>query len=330
MPGYAKLRLGWITHGHLYFLLPNAYTHGWLAFLEPQTIASMTRALALADWPMRVGTLCAECGSLFLFVSSRVARAFLLILTMLLGMFFLTIGYLFLKWMILQVALWALLFRGSDAPRAAWRRDLFTRHRLAISLIVIWGAARWFSPAALAWFDTPVTSTIRFEASGHSGATYDLSPGFFAPYESQVAMSFFVAALTPAPILAAAYGVTGDRVTADALLAARTSMDVLRLEEAALRRGEIQLDEGFGQEFDEFVRRTVKVSNRRLAVGAPTSSLQALIRPLPFFWVFERGRPYRQTEPIETVHIYRVSSFFDGRAYTMFRKELLRTVEVPP
>ncbi len=142
--------------------------------------------------------------------------------------------------------------------------------------------------------------------------------------------AFFVAASTPAPILATAYGVTGDRGMADALLEARTSMDVLRLEEAALRRGGIQLDEGFGQEFDEFVRRTVKVSNRRLAVGAPTSSLQALIRPLPLFWVFERGRPYRQTEPIETVHIYRVSSFFDGRAYTMFRKELLRTVEVPP
>ncbi len=48
VPGYAKLRIGWITHGHVYLLLPNAYTHGWLAFLEPQTIASMTTGAGAA------------------------------------------------------------------------------------------------------------------------------------------------------------------------------------------------------------------------------------------------------------------------------------------
>ena len=172
---------------------------------------------------MRIGTLCIECGALFLFASSRTARAFLLLFTLLLGVFFLTLGYFFWKWMVLQLALWVLLFRGSDPARAAWRRDLFTRQRFAMSLIVIGGAGDGgSSPAALAWFDTPLANTIRYEAIGRSGGVYDLSPGFFAPYESHVAMGAFVVRLTPAPILATAYGVTGRQVRCGCACSART------------------------------------------------------------------------------------------------------------
>jgi hypothetical protein len=329
VPGYAKLHLGWLTFGHLYLLLPNAYTHGWLAFLQPQAIESLTRTLAWADWPMRIGTLCVECGAIAMFAAPRVARALLLAFTLMLGLVFLTLGYFFLKWGVLQLALLWLLFRRSHVADPSWRSELFTRHRLAVSLVVIASAGRLFSPAALAWFDTPLTSTIRYEGVGSSGAVYDLPPRFFAPYESQIAMALFTGGLTPVPILAGAYGVTGNRTTAEELLAARQPADVIRLEEAARRRdGETVLDASFAAEFDDFVRRTVEVSNRRVFEGTSAGRILDFLHPPPFFWTFERGRPYRHEEPLGLIRIYLVSSLFDGRAYTVFRKETLRAVAI--
>jgi hypothetical protein len=329
VPGYAKLHLGWFTFGHLYLLLPNAYTHGWLAFLQPHAIESLTRALAWADWPMRIGTLSVECGAIAMFASPRVARALLLGFTLMLGLVFLTIGYFFLKWIVLQLAILWLLFRRSHTGDLSWRRELFTRHRLAISLVVIANAGRLFSPAALAWFDTPLTSTIRYEGVGRSGAVYDLPPRFFAPYESQVAMALFTGGLTRVPILAGAYGVSGNRKVAEALFAAPDPAGVMRLEDAARHRdGQKVLDASFEAEFDDFVRRTAEVSNRRLFEGMSAGRILDLLHPPPFFWTFERGRPYRHEEPLGLVRIYLVSSLFDGRAYIVFRKEALREVAV--
>ncbi|MEO8257696.1 MAG: hypothetical protein ABI868_10175 [Acidobacteriota bacterium] len=327
IPGAGKLRIGWVTHGHMDFLIPNAYTHGWLAFLEPQSIARAARAMAALDWPLRVGTLAVECGALLLFIDTRAAKGFLILFTLLLGMFFLTIGYLFWKWIVLQIALWILLFHPRDDAATAWRRHLFTRERFAVSLVVIGMAQVWFEPARLAWFDTPLASMLRYEAVGPSGAVYDLPPGFFAPYESHVAMARFVTALTPGPVLTDSYGVTGDRTIANALLGARSPEDVLRLEHAG-SRGANGVELEFARRFDEFVRRTATASNRRLAAGPHRGRLLRLFSPLPFLWTFQRGAPYRGSEPIACVRVVRVSSFFDGRTYDLFRREMLRTIRV--
>jgi hypothetical protein len=326
VPGYGKLRMGWVTHGHAYFLLPDAYTHGWLAFLAPETVASMTRMLASLDWPSRIFVLIIECGALFLFVSARVARIFLLLFTLLLGVFFLTLGYLFWQWMVIQTALWIVVF-GSGERGAVWRQYLFTRSRFAVSLVVIWASSHWFQPARLAWFDTPVANMLRYEAIGSSRAAYDLPPSFFAPYESHIAMARFVAALTPAPVLTDSYGVTGDRAIAEALLRARTPDDVTRLEASAIV-GELGVDTEYARRFDEFIRRAVEVSNRHLAEGGRGSEPLSLVRPPLFLWTFQRGTPYRHEEPIASVRVYRTSSFFDGHTYSVFRRELLREISL--
>ena len=327
VPGAGKLRIGWVTHGHVDFLIPNAYTHGWLAFLEPQSIVRAARAMATLDWPLRVGTLAVECGAILLFMDARVAKAFVILFTLLLGMFFATIGYLFWKWIVLQIALWILLFHPRDGAAIAWRRRLFTKERFAVSLVVIGMAQVWFEPARLAWFDTPLANMLRYEAVGPSGAVYDLPPGFFAPYESHVAMARFVTPLTPGPDLTDSYGVTGDRTIADALLGAKSPEDILRLEQAE-SRGASGVELEFAQRFDEFVRRTATASNRSLAAGLRRGRLLTLLYPLPFLWTFQRGAPYRGSEPIASVRVVRVSSFFDGRTYDLFRRETLRTIRI--
>ena len=325
VPGYGKLSIGWITHGHLYYMFVASYTHGWLAFLEPDTVVSITRILAVFDWPMRIGTLLIEGGALFLFLHVRAAKWFLVFFTVLIGGFFLLFGFFFWKWMILHGALLILIFRQSDQASASRRRDLFTRRRFALSLVVIGASSIWFASPRLAWFDTPFANMTQYEAIGQSGATYDLPLSFFAPYNSHLAMAHFLPFLTPTPILTSPYGITYDRSLADTFLEARTPQDVIRIE--GTRAGTSREDKAFAKQFDEFVRRTVTVSNRNAAVGRGSGFL-SLIRPPSFLLTFAPGNPYRHEEPIVSVHVYRISSFFDGQNYTVFRRDLLRTIEI--
>jgi hypothetical protein len=141
-------------------------------------------------------------------------------------------------------------------------------------------------------------------------------------------MAGFTGALTPGPTITGPYGVTFDRSIADALLEARVPDDVVEVEEAVAAKREFRVDEEFAATFDEFVRRTVAVSNRRLAKGGSGSQLLAFLRPPPFLWTFQDGTAYRRNEVIVQVRIYRISSFFDGETYTLFRRQLLRTVEI--
>ena len=328
VPGLAKLQIGWIAHGHVYFLLPNAYTHGWLGFLEPEAIARAGEALARADWPMRIGTLIVECGALLVLAGARTARTLLVAFTVLLGAFFLTLGYLFWKWIALHVALWVVLFGSAAPPAAVWRRDLFSGVRFAVSVVVIGGAGYWCAPAALAWFDTPLTNTLHYEGVGRSGAVYDLPPGFFAPYESHVAMATFAERLIGEPLLATSYGVTASRPMADALLGARDPSDVIRIETAVRPSDGVAIDRAFAEQFDRFVRRTAIVSNRGVGDRVGVRRLLSFVAPPPFLWTFGRGRPYRHDEPLASIRVYWVSSLFDGREYVVFRRVPVRSIDL--
>ena len=89
------------------------------------------------------------------------------------------------------------------------------------------------------------------------------------------------------------------------------------------------VDEEFARRFDEFVRRVATVANRNRAAAPPhRRRLLTLLRPLPFLWTFQRGAPYPGSEPIASVRVVKVSSFFDGRSYALFRRETLRTIHV--
>ena len=109
------------------------------------------------------------------------AKGFLILFTLLLGMFFLTIGYLFWKWMVLR--------GGARHPAVPVRTTMppspgagisSREGRFAVSVLVIGLAQVWFQPARLAWFDTPLANMLRYEAIGPSGAAFELPPGFFA------------------------------------------------------------------------------------------------------------------------------------------------------
>ena len=65
-PAFKKLLIGWLYDGELSNMLVNSYAHGWLAFLDKETIVELSKMPASFDWPMRIFVFAIEAGCLFL------------------------------------------------------------------------------------------------------------------------------------------------------------------------------------------------------------------------------------------------------------------------
>ena len=62
-PALTKLKLNWIAHGQLYHMPLAAYAHGWLSFLDPETMVNFSRFVSWFDWPMRIFVYVVEANS---------------------------------------------------------------------------------------------------------------------------------------------------------------------------------------------------------------------------------------------------------------------------
>ena len=104
LPGWLKLRSGWLTFGHIGFLLSNAYGAGWLPSLSEFFIGRAVQILLAFDWPIRLGTLVLELGAFMILWRRWTVTAFLLGWLCFHTATFLLLGYLFWKWMLLELA----------------------------------------------------------------------------------------------------------------------------------------------------------------------------------------------------------------------------------
>ncbi len=316
-PGFGKLRLNWLTHGHVYLFLFGGYAHGWLAFLSPETIVKMATALSVLDWPVRIATLLLEWGALFILWRQAAAKG-LLIGWMLfhLGIFAIS-GFFFWPWIIIEAVLLFMLFRGEPALRAA----LFRPAYFALSVVLIALGRPLFQPPGLAWYDTPLCYTYRFDALGISGQRYELPPSFFAPYRDIFTFGKF-ADLTPEPQLVSSYGATSNRRIAEALAAATTPEAVLALEQSKSGHA---IDPHKAAAMDRFIQAFVK---HKTGETVPDPWWRFFSAP-PVFWTFPRGNPYRGQERIQKVELFQVTTFFDRKQFREIRKRKIRDIDIP-
>lgn len=223
---YAKVDLGWLSFGHLYYALPAAWTHGWLGFFSGAEIAALTRTLAALDWPMRVTVLLIEGGCLFLLARRGLGIALLGMLFFFHCAVFLLLGFLFWTWMVVDLVLIVLLWRGrSDGSGGGYATSA-----ILLSVMLI-GAAPWWSRApVLGWFDTPVNYAYRWHLAHADGTKTELAPGWFGPYDDVFTMASFAYAASTHPVLVGPYGVTGDRAVARELHALTNAADMLAFE----------------------------------------------------------------------------------------------------
>lgn len=316
-PGFGKLKLNWLLDGQVYLFLLGGYAHGWWAFLTPETIVNAARWLSHLDPAVRLLTVLLEWGALF-FLWRYASAGALLIGWMLfhLGIFAVS-GFFFWPWILTEAAFLFVLVRG----RAVFRSRLFCPVYFGLSLLLIAFGRPLFQPPGLAWYDTPLCYTYRFEALGISGERYELPPSFFAPYRDIFTFGKF-AYLTPEPQLVSSYGATSNRAIAMALLEARSAADVFALEQ---KKSPHPVDEQRAGVLDRFIRTFVGRKN----VDSGASWGMGWLAAPPIFWTFSRGNAYRGKERIRRIEIYQVTTFFDYKQLREIRKRKIREIEVP-
>ncbi|MDA0346578.1 MAG: hypothetical protein O3C20_04160 [Verrucomicrobia bacterium] len=69
--GIAKLPLGWLSDNQVQLLLPATYANGWLGFLSPEQVGSITNAIGLINPALKCLVILIECVSPFLIYFGR-------------------------------------------------------------------------------------------------------------------------------------------------------------------------------------------------------------------------------------------------------------------
>lgn len=313
--GYGKLQLGWILTDRIHYLLPATYANGWLGFLAPEAIGTLTSRLAAVNWPLKILTLSVECGALVCLWRRNLLRAMLAGWIVFHAGIFLATGICFWKWMVLDGAFLFLFFRKCLPPLA-----IFTRGHFLLSVGLIGAAAFWSHPTKLAWLDAPVTYTYRFEAIDADGRTCSLPPRFFAPYDYQFTLGSF-GYLSEEAHLGIVWGAIMQPSLARALENAASPEQVQALE---LERGHQSFDPRRSAAFDQFIRRFAGNWNERGSERGWWCWLQAP----PQLWTFPIAPAIADGQRIKQVIVYQVTSLFHGRQYAEFRKRQVRKIEV--
>jgi hypothetical protein len=316
-PGLGKIKLNWVTHGHIYFLPLAAYAHGWLAFLEPETIIRFAKIESWLDWPMLIATAILEWGALFFLWRRSLAKCFMIAWICFHLAILANTGYFFWKWMIVEAALLILFFRRKTPHIDA----IFRREYFVCSILLIGGVILWFKPAALAWYDTRLSYTYRFIAVGESGATYELSPAFFQPYNDVFAFSDF-GYLTPRAQLVGPYGATASRATTEALLQTKTPEKIFQLE---AQKQPKTVNPRQLERFDNFFKRYIRNLNHRMKHNLRFNWLQ----PPPVFITFSRGRVFNREEPLKKIIVNQVTTLFNDRQLLEIRNTTIREIDIP-
>lgn len=317
VPGAAKLGMDWITFGHLYLMPLAAYAHGWLSFLEPSQVVALAQTVSWFDWPMRVLLLVVEVGSLCFLWRRSVSCALLVAVTIFHAGTFALYGYLFWTWTGLNLCVLALLMRDRRAHRIA----VYSRTYFVMSLLLIATAGRWARPARLAWFDTRLTQTIRFDVVGVSGGTYSLPSRFFSPYGDVFTMANFGYVVADRPRLVFPYGTTSNRAVAERLMDATTPSQIFSLEAEI---GSYRYNEQRAQRLYQFIERYFTHWNLAERSGFELE----VLGPPAQFWSFPRAGAFRGEEDVRTVIVKEVTMLYDDERLTVIREIEIARIEI--
>jgi len=298
-PGYLKAKLNWLEHGSLDYMMLAAYANGWLVSLQPATILTAAKWLNAIEWPLRFLTLLLECGALFFIYRRSTMIAMLAGWVMFHCGVFLTIGYCFWKWVIVDGVLAFLLIRD----RKSGRWPIFSRGRFVLSIVIIGTGSIWFRPANLAWYETRLFNVYKIEAMGADGNRYALPASFFGLYADQFTMAQFDF-MSRDRMLVNPYGVTGNLPIAQATDLCRTPQEIASVKS---KMGNIRFNGDRAARFNFFLKRYIDQTNKR---GWRDSWLKRLQAPR-FLWNVPHGTIYRGQEAIQAVTIYKETFLFD-------------------
>lgn len=315
--GVGKVRLRWFEAGaHVESNVLATYANGWLGSLSPGTVSNLAEAVGLVAWPLMIGTLIVELGSVFILWGRRFVVPRLLVFVIFhVGVLSLT-GIFFWRWIIFELVLVAFLRRD----------DLLGHLKIFSSSYVVIGAALvffgpwWARPTDLSWIEAPVNYVYRFEAIDGAGVSGELPPEFFQPFDYAFTLSPF-GYLAPEPQLPIVWGAIRERDTAAELYGASSVAQVLEIEQ---NRGWDQFDAERAAILDRFISGFVGNWNTR---GGDANPL-AIVGPPRQLLTFGHDS-YAGSGPIETVVVTQVMTYWDGNQYQEIRSREIRRIEIP-
>lgn len=252
--GILKINPEWLLYDNIPYLLPNIYTSGWLSHLSPENISTITKYAGWVNVPIKLYTLSIECGMLLIFLNIKFTR-FLLIGAIIfhLGIFLMT-GIFFWMWILFLIVFIIYVFNSKDAHF----KRLFSRSYLLLSLPIIALGEFWCDPVGLAWHDSAMNYTYRFQAEMDNGTRHFLPPDFFSPYYYQFTLGNYKF-LSPDKLLPVVWGAT-NATTSRGLRNSLSKSQVLEYEQKAGRRFEDPDKKNF---FEGFVRQFARNWNTK-------------------------------------------------------------------
>ena len=314
-PSSEKMNMDWILYDHIAFLLPATYTNGWLSFMEPEFIASVTEVLDWFNSPLKLFLLIIEFGALLFFINRKAYRFFLVSwIIMHIGVFLVS-GICFWVWVLVDIALLILLTRVKVKP-------LFTNMwvKLLVGALIIMAGPYWCNPTKLSWYDSPLSYTFHFEALTENGNTFELSPAFFAPYDYQFTMKGFTY-LIDQPICEVTLGAAFDPKLP---LEVNSQKSVEAVFEYEKTKGSNDYDQNKIAGLESFVKQCVGNWNQRLSKKTSFSLFKAP-RPL---WTFPANIDFQ--EKIKSVEVHHITALYKEGVYTKIRDIKVREILIPP
>lgn len=244
--GAAKIALLWPGREELAYMTRSAHLAGWLATGTANGVADLVAGLNGVLVPL---TIAVEVAAVFLLKGRRPALAVLIATQGLHLAVFLVSGIFFWKWMVLEAALIVFFVRCDRQILAGFGPAL-----IVLSLPFAALSPRLFGVATLAWYDTPYSVNLEFEAVGASGVVYRLAPDQLAPYDVLFAQGRLGFLARP-EILVGSLGTALDWSMTSRLYQAESVEDIADVEAEFARS---QYNEADAQEFDRFIRARVR------------------------------------------------------------------------
>lgn len=304
VPGVAKMRLGWAEANEPGNFALNAYLSGWMGDGDGSWARTLADAADDLKGVIVIATVVVE---LCAFVAVYHRRLTLVWLPLWIGFhvgIFAMSGFLFVGWMVLEIALLILLLVPATDDWLA-RNDTPARGLLGVGLVV--GGFALFHPPGLAWIDSPVGYGYEVEAIGESGARYNVALTAFAPFQQDFSLA--TAEFRGTRSVVGGYGAAGSTQLAEVLA------DISDFDELAIFEADFTPTSAWRRDrSEELVTRWFDSVNAR---GDPA---WFPVPPPRRFWTSRPNPTYRFQERLQSVTVIQVRGI-----HTADRSRITRT-----
>ena len=324
---YAQTPLHWIQENAISNFMIAAYIRGYLSFIPEDTWVSMVQIVRKTDaWSLGF-TVAAEVGTMLLLtVHPRLARIWLLAVTMFNGGVAILAGVFFWKWMVVSLSMWWVL-RTVEGKKL--HKQLFKHFAIPLfAMALLWFASTriYFYPQTrVFWWQTSFNEVFNLYAIGESGKKYTVELSDITPMQVILLFENFQY-ISKKRFLTGVYGNTGGYSIFKALNEMKTPEEATKL---ANRRSRSRYNKKRQQQFDRLFSTWFHNVNK---YGKQHQWLGWLGRP-DHVQIHKRFMDlehelYDMQEKIVTIEVWNQKVFFNGEKIFRLSNKKIHTIKV--